>query len=154
MLVEETLLGVFMVSFFFFSFFVLLIHLYFIYHSLQTSPMTMYLTKKRKRLRNQLICCHKVSLPNQTAMPNTIINLQAGSHKISLELGWKKDPPMGFNHTSAEAGIFWENKVNTVGADALAPFVTRSSTTLVVQIICSKWFLVFHLKTCTHPAPF
>ena len=38
---------------------------------------------------------------------------------------------MSINVSGAESGIFWENYVNTIDADALAPSIARSSATTV-----------------------
>ena len=43
----------------------------------------------------------------------------------------------------AETGIFQENYVSTMGADALAPSVTRSSATMLLTMQDEE-FLVFH----------
>ena len=45
--------------------------------------------------------------------------------------------------SSAVAGIFWENKINTIAADALAPYIARTSTAMVltmqVKQVCLPW---------------
>ena len=38
------------------------------------------------------------------------------------------------NHSGAESGTVWENKVNTMVADALAPFVTWTSAAMVLTM--------------------
>ena len=47
-----------------------------------------------------------------------------------------------FYNTGAEVGMFHENYVNTIAADALAPYVARSSTAMAL-IIYNEQTLVF-----------
>ena len=47
---------------------------------------------------------------------------------------WQASQRVCVNSLTDVAGIVWENKVNTVAADTLAPCVTRSSGTMVLTI--------------------
>ena len=47
------------------------------------------------------------------------------------------------NPSGAETGIFWENAVNAMAADDLAPCVIRRSTAMVLTMQ-NIWVLVFH----------
>ena len=45
--------------------------------------------------------------------------------------------------SDAETSIFRNNWVNTIATDALAPYIPRSSETMLLAM-SDKWFLVFH----------
>ena len=48
--------------------------------------------------------------------------------------------------------IFWDNEVNTMAADALAPCVARTSATIAL-IMLDKQVLVFHKEGSHLPVP-
>ena len=52
-----------------------------------------------------------------------------------------------------ETGIFWDNYVNTMAADALASEIAKSST-IMVMTIYDKQARVFHVERFELPVPY
>ena len=83
-------------------------------------PTTVELAHKRNALvfvqRNELL---------SLGIPVTICK----SYELRLTNSW------GFNSSCFAARLFWKNQINVMAADALAPCVTRSSTSMVLIIV-------------------
>ena len=47
---------------------------------------------------------------------------------------------------------FWQNEVNVMAANALAPYVARASVTMLLAV-WDKWVLVFHEERFQPPTP-
>ena len=81
-------------------------------------------------------------------------HLRNGGHFVQGEMIWWQvwltqchvPGPYGTN-----TGTFWNNKVNTMATDAMAPCVTRSSATTVLTLQC-KCSLVFYKEEFQLPA--
>ena len=60
--------------------------------------------------------------------------------------------PQWVNTSGAETGIFQDHEVNTMAADALAPWVARTSATTVLTVQ-DKWLLALHEEGFQLPVP-
>ena len=63
------------------------------------------------------------------------------------------DDGLVFNPSGAETRIFWENKVNTMAADALDSCVFKTSAAMIFNM-SDKQLLVFHEEGFPLPVPF
>ena len=64
---------------------------------------------------------------------------------------WTRDPG-SLNPTGAGTGIVWGSQVNTIAADALPPYITRTSSAMILKIQ-DKLIHIFHKEGLQLPAP-